>query len=72
MVARRDQRAVDDPGLAEIMQVGVACKHGQQRSHRLYDAVCGGLGDREARGELADREMRAQGSARDQHAVPGS
>lgn len=68
MIAGWHQRAVDDPRFASVAQTWLHGERCDLRRHRRDDAVGGGSGDGEARGELADGEVRAQRGAREQDA----
>ena len=70
VVAGRDERAVHDPGFASIARAMRVQEGGEARCHRRDDAVRGGFRECEARRELADGQVRAQGRARDQDTLP--
>lgn len=69
MVAGWDQGAVHDPRPASIATRALGVKCREPRNHGGKDSMHCRLGDLKYGGELADRQVRAQRHAGDQHTV---
>jgi hypothetical protein len=69
MIAGRDQRAIDHPRFAPICGAVLGAERSESWCHRRDDPMRRGLRDREAGGELADREVGSQRGTRDQDAL---
>jgi hypothetical protein len=69
VVPRWNQRSVDDPRPAPVMTTRPADERSKSRCDRRDDPMRRRLRDLEHRGELANRQVRSQRDAGDQHSV---